>query len=39
MKTKNIGNKPIGQMIDMFGLEYVGNIYDDLDLLKCTTYN
>lgn len=37
--TQNIGNKPIGQMIDMFGLECIGNIYDDFDLLKCTTYN
>lgn len=32
--SQNLGNKPIGQMIDMFGIRYVGNIYDNPDLLK-----
>ena len=32
--SQNLGNKPIGQMIDMFGIRYVGNIYDSPELLK-----
>lgn len=26
--TQNLGSKPIGQMIDLFCIKYVGNIYD-----------
>ncbi len=36
--TQNIGNKPIGQMIDMFGIKNIGNIYDNLELLKWVEY-
>lgn len=32
--SQNLGNKPIGQMIDMFGIRYVGNIYDSPELMK-----
>lgn len=32
--TQNLGNKPIGQMIDMFGIKHIGNIYDNTELLK-----
>ncbi len=32
--SQDLGNKPIGQMIDMFGIRYVGNIYDNPELLK-----
>lgn len=32
--TQNLGNKPIGQMLDMFDIKYVGNIYDNLELIK-----
>ena len=31
--SQNLGNKPIGQMIDMFGIRYAGNIYDNPELL------
>lgn len=32
--TQNLGNKPIGQMTDMFGIRSVGNIFDNKELLK-----
>lgn len=32
--TQNLGNKPIGQMIYMFGIRYVGNIHDHYELIK-----
>lgn len=32
--TQNLGNKPIGQMLDMFDIKYVGNIYDNPELIK-----
>lgn len=31
--SQNLGNKPIGQMMDMFGIRYAGNIYDNPELL------
>lgn len=32
--TQNLGSKPIGQMIDLFCIKYVGNIYDHPELIK-----
>lgn len=32
--TQNLGNRPIGQMIDMFGIKHIGNVYDNPELLK-----
>ena len=32
--SQNLGNKPIGQMTDMFGIRYAGNIYGSPELLK-----
>lgn len=32
--TQNLGSKPIGQMIDLFCIKYVGNIYDHPQLIK-----
>jgi hypothetical protein len=32
--TQNLGNKPIGEMIYMFGIRYVGNIHDHYELIK-----
>lgn len=32
--SQNLGNKPIGQMIDMFEIRHAGNIYDNPELLK-----
>lgn len=37
--SQNLGNKPIGQMIDMFGIKYVGNIYDNPELLKVCSHD
>ena len=31
--SQNLGNKPIEQMIDMFGIRHAGNIYDNPDLI------
>ena len=32
--TQNLGNKPIGEMIYMFGIRYLGNIHDHYELIK-----